>query len=237
MEKTEDKTKKTVKSVNPATGQVIKKYDRTTAGEVEQKLEKANEAFLRWRETPFSERAELLRKVSGLLAKKKEELGKLCSLEMGKVLEQGIGEVMICAAIFKYYADNGEKFMQDSPLEVAKGKAFVAYQPLGVLLSVQPWNFPFYQVSRSAAPHIMAGNTYVLKHSSNVPQCAAAMEELFREAGAPEGIFTNLFISGTEASALIAHKYIKGVTFTGSEAVGKEIASEAGKVVKKTSWS
>lgn len=232
MDKTKNETA-TIKSVNPATGSILKEYPVMTDDQVNEKINKAHDTFMEWKKTSFSERSELLKKVAQLLIQKKNDLAKLCSLEMGKVYAQGVGEIMVCAAIFNYYAENGEKFMADAPLETPVGKAFVAYEPLGVLLSIQPWNFPFYQVSRSTAPHIMAGNTYVLKHSSNVPQCAAAIEDLFKEAGAPEGLFTNLFISGSKASEFISHTYIRGITFTGSESVGKLIASEAGKVVKK----
>ncbi len=223
----------TIKSVNPATGQVEKEFPVMTDERIEEILQQADAAFRQWKQTPFADRATLLKKVASLMRERKEELAKLCTIEMGKVLNQGVGEVELCAAIFDYYAENGEKFMADAPLETPKGKAFVAYEPLGVLLSVQPWNFPFYQVTRSAAPHIMAGNTYVLKHSSNVPQCADAIDQLFRDAGAPAGVFSNLFIPGSKASELISNPIIKGITFTGSETAGKAIASEAGKVVKK----
>ncbi len=223
----------TIKSVNPTTNQIEKEYPILSEEQADQIIRQADQAFREWKTTPFSRRAELLRKVAALMRERQEELARLCSIEMGKVLNQGVGEVQVCAAILDYYAGNGEKFMADQPLETAVGKAFVAYEPIGVLLSVQPWNFPFYQVIRSSAPHIMAGNTYVLKHSSNVPQCAAALEQLFKEAGAPEGVFSNLFIRGEKASELIAHPCIKGVTFTGSEPAGKKIASEAGSVVKK----
>lgn len=227
MEKTNS-----VKSVNPATNEVIKEFPVMTDDRIEEILQQADQAFKEWKKTSFSQRADLLHKVASLMRERKNDLAKLCTIEMGKVLNQGVGEVELCAAIFDYYAENGEKFMADAPLETPVGKAFVSYEPIGVLLSVQPWNFPFYQVTRSSAPHIMAGNTYVLKHSSNVSQCADAIEKLFKDAGAPAGVFSNLFIPGSKASELISHPVIKGITFTGSENAGKSIAMEAGKVVK-----
>jgi len=229
--------KKTIQSINPATGQVNREFDLMTDQEVSYLVEQADSTFKKWKQTSFEERAGILKKVASVLDRRKEELARLCSIEMGKVLEQGVGEIEVCIAIFTYYAENGARFLADKPLQTPVGTAFVSYEPIGVILSVQPWNFPFYQVSRSAAPHIMVGNTYVLKHSSNVPQCALAMEEVFAEAGAPEGVFTNLFITGPKASELIANEHIHGVCFTGSEAAGTSIASEAAKVVKKQSWN
>lgn len=226
--------KRTIKSINPLNGQLNREYDMMTDQEVNALVERAGQAFTGWKEVSFEKRADLFRKVAAILDRRKEELARLCSIEMGKVLNQGVGEIEVCMAIFKYYAENGAKFLADKSLPTPVGTAFISYEPIGVILSIQPWNFPFYQVSRSAAPHIMAGNTYVLKHSSNVPQCAAAMEEIFAEAGAPEGVFTNLFISGAKASGLIANEHIRGVCFTGSEAAGSAVAAEAAKVVKKT---
>jgi succinate-semialdehyde dehydrogenase/glutarate-semialdehyde dehydrogenase len=153
---------------------------------------------------------------------------------MGKLLKESIAEVELSADIFDYYADNGEKFLADSPLETPIGSAFLSYEPLGVLLSVQPWNFPFYQITRSAAPNVMAGNTMVFKHASNVPQCAQIMEDIFLEAGAPKGVYQNLFIPGSKTSALVANKHIKAVTLTGSEPAGAAIAAAAGKYIKKS---
>ena len=164
----------------------------------------------------------------------KQYLAKLITMEMGKLISQAEGEVTLSADILDYYADNGAKFLADKPLAPEFGQAFIRYSPIGVLLGVEPWNFPFYQVARFAAPNIMVGNTILVKHASIVPQCAIAIEDLFKEAGAPKGIYTNLLISGKRASMLVSDKRIKGVSLTGSEAAGASLASEAGKNLKKS---
>ncbi len=185
-----------IKTINPTTNQVEKEYAEMSDQQIDAILADADKAFKTWKKTPFPQRAELLHNVARILRERKEELGKLCSIEMGKLLREGIGEVELSADIFDYYADNGERFLKDEPLDTPQGKAFLSYEPIGVLLSVQPWNFPFYQITRSAAPNIMAGNTVVLKHASNVPQAAELMEKIFTEAGAPKGVYTNLFVPG-----------------------------------------
>lgn len=223
-----------IKTVNPATNQVEKEYDVMTDAQVESILAAADKAFQSWRKTSFAERAKLLHRVAEIMRQRKEELGRLCSIEMGKLHREGIGEVELSANIFDYYADNGEKFLADAPLDTPQGKAFLSYEPIGVLLSVQPWNFPFYQITRSAAPNIMAGNTVVLKHASNVPQAAEIMEKIFAEAGAPKGVYTNLFVPGAKVSELVADPRVKGAALTGSEPAGSSFASMAGKFVKKS---
>lgn len=223
-----------IKTVNPTTNKVEKEYAEMTDGQIETILTDANNAFQRWRKTSFSERAKLLHRVAEILRERKVELGRLCSIEMGKLHREGIGEVELSANIFDYYAQNGEKFLADAPLDTPEGKAFLSYEPIGVLLSVQPWNFPFYQITRSAAPNIMAGNTVVLKHASNVPQAAEVMEKIFTEAGAPKGVYTNLFVPGAKVSELVADPRIKGAALTGSEPAGSSFASMAGKFVKKS---
>lgn len=223
-----------IKTVNPATNKVEKEYEEMTGQQIEAILSNADKAFKAWRKTSFAVRAELLHKVATILRKRKEELAKLCSVEMGKLLREGIGEVELSADIFDYYANNGANFLADSPLDTPSGKAFLSYEPIGVLLSVQPWNFPFYQITRSAAPNIMAGNTVLLKHASNVPQAAEMMEQIFAEAGAPKGVYTNLFVPGSKVSELIADPRIKGASLTGSEPAGASFASMAGKYLKKS---
>jgi succinate-semialdehyde dehydrogenase/glutarate-semialdehyde dehydrogenase len=223
-----------IKTVNPATNKVEKEYEEMTGQQIDTILSNADKAFKTWRKTSFAVRAELLHKVAAILRKRKEELAKLCSVEMGKLLREGIGEVELSADIFDYYANNGANFLADSPLDTPSGKAFLSYEPIGVLLSVQPWNFPFYQITRSAAPNIMAGNTVVLKHASNVPQAAEIMEQIFAEAGAPKGVYTNLFVPGSKVSELIADPRIKGASLTGSEPAGASFASMAGKYLKKS---
>ncbi len=226
--------KKPIQSVNPTSNEVQKEYTPMPDQKVEELLRKADGTYKEWRQTSYKERATLLREIGSLMRERKEELGRLCSISMGKILKESIDEVMLCASILDYYADYGEEFLQDEPVTTPIGRAFISYEPIGVILSIQPWNFPYYQVIRSAAPHIMAGNTYVLKHASVVFPCAEAIEQLFKDAGAPEGLFTNLFISGKKANECITNKYIKGITFTGSEEAGESIAATAGKVVKKT---
>ena len=223
-----------IKTVNPVNNQVVKEYPEMTSGQIDEIFETANNAFKKWRKTSFSERASLIHKVAQIMRDRKEELAKLCALEMGKVIKEGIGEVEICAGIFDYYADNAEKLLADKPLETPHGKAFLSYEPIGVILSVQPWNFPFYQITRSAAPNIMAGNTIVLKHASNVPQAAEMMEKIFNEAGAPKGVYTNLFVPGSKVSELVNDSRVKGATLTGSKPAGSDFASIAGKNVMKS---
>lgn len=223
-----------IKTVNPTTNQVEKEYAEMTDGQIEVILSDADKAFQSWRKTSFAERAKLLHRVAEIMRERKDELGRLCSIEMGKLHREGIGEVELSANIFDYYAQNGEKFLADAPLDTPEGKAFLSYEPIGVLLSVQPWNFPFYQITRSAAPNIMAGNTVVLKHASNVPQAAEIMEKIFAEAGAPKGVYTNLFVPGSKVSELVADPRVKAAALTGSEPAGSSFASMAGKSVKKS---
>lgn len=226
--------KKTTRTVNPATNITEQEFENTSDEQLKTVFENANDAFHLWKSTPMGERANLLKKVSELMSERAEELARLCSIEMGKRFVEAMGEIKVCIGILDYYAENGKDILKDKPIDTPEGKAFIAYEPIGVIFSVQPWNFPFYQVIRSAAPHIMAGNTYVLKHAANVPQCALAIEKLFTDALAPEGVFTNIFTTGPKASELIANEHIKGVTFTGSEKAGASLATEAGKHLKKT---
>lgn len=223
-----------IKTVDPVTNEVVKEYPEMTPQQVDKILEQANKAFKKWRDISFAERANMIRKVASIMLERKENLAKLCALEMGKIVKEGIAEVEICAGIFNYYADYAEKLLADQPLQTPYGKAFISHEPIGVILSVQPWNFPFYQITRSAAPNIMAGNTVVLKHASNVPQAAEIMEMIFTEAGAPEGVYTNLFISGSRVSEFLNDPRIKGATLTGSEPAGSSFASMAGKNVMKS---
>ena len=184
--------------------------------------------------TDYKKRAETLHRVAGLLREKKKDLAKMVTMEMGKLVAQAEGEIKLSAEIFDYYANNAQSFLADKILSPSQGEAIIRHSPIGVLLGVQPWNFPFYQVARFAAPNIMVGNTILIKHASIVPQCAIAIEEIFIEAGAPAGLYTNLLISGKRATALVCDKRIKGVSLTGSEAAGASIATEAGKHLKKS---
>jgi len=234
MEIASERKTSTIKSINPFDNSLNREYMSFTEEEVDKRLDRADEAFRSWKSTTFSERAALIHRVASIFRDRKEEMAKLAAQEMGKRLKEGIAEVELSADIFDYYADHAERFLADAPLETPIGKAFISYEPLGVLLSVQPWNFPFYQVTRSAAPNIMAGNTIVLKHASIVPQCAALVEEIFLEAGAPEGVYQNLFLPGSEVTDLVSDERIKAVTLTGSEPAGASIAAAAGKNIKKS---
>jgi succinate-semialdehyde dehydrogenase/glutarate-semialdehyde dehydrogenase len=223
-----------IKTVNPFNNEIVKEFGVMTDDQINEKTGLADKAFKSWKKTPAARRAAVLSKVAVILRSRKEELGKLATLEMGKLFKESVAEVELSASIFDYYADNGEKFLADKPLDTPLGSAFLSYEPIGVILSIQPWNFPFYQITRSAAPNLMAGNTMLLKHASNVPQCAQIMEDIFLEAGAPEGVYQNLFIPGSKVSDLVADPRIKGVTLTGSEPAGSSIAAAAGKYVKKS---
>ncbi|KIC93581.1 NAD-dependent succinate-semialdehyde dehydrogenase [Flavihumibacter solisilvae] len=223
-----------IRTVNPFTNQVVSEFDVMRRTQVNSIVEKAYKAFALWRKTSFEHRSYLLHKVASIMRKRKIELGKLATLEMGKLLKESVYEVELSADIFDYYARNGAEFLADQPLKITSGSAFLSYEPIGVLLSIQPWNFPFYQVARSAAPNIMAGNTILLKHASNVPQCAMIMEEIFLEAGVPAGVYNNLLIPGSSIEPLIRDKRIAAVALTGSEPAGASVAAAAGAKVKKT---
>ena len=223
-----------IQTVNPATNKVEKTFIEMTEEDVDKAVAQSAETFKEWKKTNYKQRAEILHKVAGLLREKKKELAKMITLEMGKLVAQAEGEIKLSAEIFDYYAKHAEGFLADKILDPVQGEALVRQSPIGVLLGVQPWNFPFYQVARFVAPNIMVGNTILLKHASIVPQCGIAIEEIFKEAGAPVGLYTNLLISGKRATALVSDKRIKAVSLTGSEAAGASIAAEAGKHLKKS---
>jgi len=220
-------------TINPNTNQIVKLFEEMTEKTVDAKVAKAHLAFTTWKETSYELRANLLYKVAKIMRLKKSELAKTITLEMGKLISEAESEIDLSASIIDYYADNAEAFLADIVLHPKDGEAIIRNCPIGVLLGVMPWNFPFYQVVRFAAPNIMVGNTILLKHASIVPQCAAAIEKLFEEAKAPEGLYTNLYISGRQASALVSDKRIKGVSLTGGEKAGASVAIEAGKYLKK----
>lgn len=226
--------KSNIKTINPTTGKEEKVFEVMTPEQINNILEVADKTFNSWKKTTIAERATIIHKVAKTFRDRKEELGKLVTLEMGKLLVESIGEVMLCADIFDYYADNAAELLADEKIDTPFGEAFISKEPLGVILSIQPWNFPFYQITRSAAPNLMAGNTMVLKHASNIPQCAQIMEDIFIECGLPKGVYTNLFVPGASVSNIIADNRVKGVAFTGSEPAGSSVAAEAGKHIKKT---
>ena len=223
-----------IKSINPYTLETTKTYKEFTDKEIEQAIDNADKTFQSWKKTTYKKRAEVLFKVASIFKSRKTELAKLITKEMGKLVKQSEAEVDYVINIFKYYAENGEKFLADEILQVEVGEAIIRKSPVGVLLGVEPWNFPFYQVARFAAPNIMIGNTILLKHSSNVPQCAQVIEEIFLEAGAPVGLYTNLFVAGKNISKIISDKRIQGASLTGSEKAGAELAETAGKYIKKS---
>ncbi|RTZ02987.1 NAD-dependent succinate-semialdehyde dehydrogenase [Flavobacterium sp. GSP6] len=223
-----------IQTTNPATNKILKSFDEITDKQVDDAIVQAANTFQDWKKTSYSERAAVLNKVASLMRKKKTALATLITLEMGKIFSQAEGEIELSANILDYYAQNGEAFLADKKLEPELGEAIIRSSPIGVLLGVQPWNFPFYQVARFIAPNIMVGNTILVKHASMVPQCAIAIQDLFKEAQAPIGLYTNLLISGKRASAIVSDKRIKGVSLTGSEAAGASLAAEAGKNLKKS---
>lgn len=223
-----------IQTTNPATNKIVKSFDEMTDKQVDDAIAKSAHTFQDWKKTSYQQRAAVLTKVASLMREKKTALATLITLEMGKIFSQAEGEVELSANILDYYAKNGESFLADKKLEPELGEAIIRSSPIGVLLGVQPWNFPFYQVARFIAPNIMVGNTILLKHASMVPQCAIAIQDLFKEAEAPIGLYTNLLMSGKRASMIVSDKRIKGVSLTGSEAAGASLASEAGKNIKKS---
>lgn len=224
----------TTTTINPATEEEIKSYDRISEKIAKEKVAKANETYKSWKKTSFSERSKLMLKLATIFEENKEEYAQLATLEMGKVISQSRKEIEKCALICRYYANNIEELLADEVIETEASKSYVTFQPLGVTLAVMPWNFPFYQVIRFAAPAVMTGNTGVLKHASNVQGCAFALEDAFKKAGFPEGVFTNLNVSSDHIKAIIEDKNIIAVTLTGSEPAGRSVAKIAGENLKKT---
>jgi succinate-semialdehyde dehydrogenase/glutarate-semialdehyde dehydrogenase len=225
--------KHTIKSINPATNELLREFEVTSAEQLEVVITKADQAFKIWKKTSFEERSAILNKAAALMIEKKQFLAELATLEVGKKISESIGEVELAARFYTYYAENAAHFLTDKPIKTPLGNAFLSYEPIGTLLSIQPWNFPYYQVLRVSAPQLMAGNTMILKHASNVPQCAQAMEDILTEAGLPEGVFTNVFMPGSQVGGLMDDPRIKGVMLTGSEKAGTSIAIAASKNIKK----
>ncbi len=223
-----------IKSINPVNGRVVKRYKEDTPKQVIQKLENASVAWEAWRGTSFVKRAKLMQRVAGLLQKQKQPLAELMALEMGKPIKDGLAEIEKCAFVCKYYARNAAKFLQDEIVRTEAKKSYITYQPLGVVLAVMPWNFPFWQCFRFAAPNLMAGNGALLKHASNVPGCAVAIERILLEAGFLPGVFQTLLISSKEVDNIIENPVVKAVTLTGSTQAGVKIAQKSGECLKKT---
>ena len=223
-----------ISTVNPATGEELETFDALGDEEIEQKLRLAAETFREYRKTTFGERAGWLMRAAEILEEEAETLGRIMTTEMGKTLASAIGEANKCARGCRYYAENAEKMLADEKIELEGARTFVRYQPIGPVLAVMPWNFPFWQVFRFAAPALMAGNVGLLKHASNVPRCALAIEDVIRRAGFPEGAFQTLLISSSQVQAVIDDPRVRAATLTGSEPAGRQVASEAGGNIKKT---
>ena len=224
----------TIQSINPATEEVLASFDEFTPEQVECALETAATTFERWRRTTFAERSRLMAQASVHLRRQKEHLARLLTLEMGKPIIEAEAEIEKCAWNCEFYAENAERFLAREAVETNASESYVAFEPLGPILAIMPWNFPFWQVFRFAAPAVMAGNVALLKHASNVPQCALAIEDVFRTAGFPEGVFQALLMPGPAAQAVIEDRRIKAVTLTGSEETGAKVAQMAGHAIKKT---
>jgi succinate-semialdehyde dehydrogenase/glutarate-semialdehyde dehydrogenase len=223
-----------IATINPATGKTVRTFEPFPAARVNECLDRAIAAYREHRRTAFSARAQWMQKAAAILDAESRELGRLMTVEMGKPIGAGIAEAEKCATACRYYAENAERFLADQPMKMEGGKSWVAFQPVGVVLAIMPWNFPFWQVFRFAAPALMAGNVGVLKHASNVPQCALAIEDVFRRAGFADGVFQTLLIGSDMVDGIIADTRIAAVTLTGSEGAGRSVASTAGKNLKRS---
>ncbi len=222
-----------IASINPTTGETLKTYQALTPEGIESALSQAQVAFLSYSTTTFSQRRQWMHKAADILLEKKEDFGKTMTLEMGKTLKSAIAEVEKCAWCCRYYADNAEGFLQDEPAKTDASQSYVRYLPLGILLAVMPWNYPFWQVFRAAAPALMTGNPVLLKHASNVPQSALAIAAVFEQAGFPSGMFQTLLIGPEPVEGIIADDRVKAVTLTGSGPAGAAVAQTAARHIKK----
>ena len=222
-----------IASVNPATGEVLKSFEALTDQQLEQKIQCAAEAFRAHRETSFAWRAERMLRAAEILEAEKERFGRIMTLEMGKPIRSAIEEAAKCAVACRYYAEHAESYLADEVVETPARRSYIRYQPLGPVLAIMPWNFPFWQVVRFVAPALMAGNVGLLKHASNVPQCALAVEEIFLRAGFPEGVFQALLISASKVDSMLNDPRIVAATLTGSEGAGVEVGVSAAKRIKK----
>jgi succinate-semialdehyde dehydrogenase / glutarate-semialdehyde dehydrogenase len=222
-----------IATVNPATGQVVKTFEALSDAELEVKLQKAADTFASYRHVPFAERAKLMLKAAAILDSDKEIFARMMTMEMGKTLRSAIDEAVKCAWVCRYYAENAEKFLADEVVETGAKRSYIRYQPLGAVLAVMPWNFPFWQVLRFAAPALMAGNVGLLKHASIVPQCALMIEDLFRRAGFPDGAFQTLLIGSQKVEKILDDPRVAAATLTGSEGAGVQVGMAAAKRIKK----
>jgi len=223
-----------LESINPATGELIERFDETPAAEVDRRIHEAHAAHLDWRRRPLAERADRMRAAARALRAEQARYARTMTLEMGKPIGQAEAEVEKCAWVCEYYAEHGEAFLAEQPRATDAARSYVRFDPIGVVLAIMPWNFPFWQVFRFAAPALMAGNAGVLKHASNVSRCALQIEEIFREAGFSDGLFRTLLVPPERVGRLIAHPLVRGVTLTGSDRAGRRVAEAAGRELKKT---
>jgi succinate-semialdehyde dehydrogenase / glutarate-semialdehyde dehydrogenase len=222
-----------IATTNPATGEVIKTFEPLTSEQIEQKLQLAASAFKTHRRTSFADRASKMMRVAEILEKEKDECARLMTLEMGKPLKAAVAEAVKCASGCRYYAENAEKFLADEVIETGAKRSFVRYLPIGPVLAVMPWNFPFWQVFRFVAPALMAGNVGLLKHASNVPQCALKIEEIVRRGGFDEGVFQTLLIGSGPVDSILNDSRVRAATLTGSEQAGIQVGVSAAKRIKK----
>nr|WP_311136508.1 aldehyde dehydrogenase family protein [Hymenobacter cellulosilyticus] len=223
-----------IESFNPYTGKVLRRFRAFSWSKTERILAQAARAAVEWRESSFTERRRLMHRAADLLRERQDELARLMALEMGKPVTDGRAEVQKCALTCDYYADHAEEFLADEQIKTEARRSFIAYEPLGVVLAIMPWNFPFWQVIRFAAPALMAGNVGLLKHASNVPQCALALEQIFHDAGFPPAAFRTLLIGSDLVEKLLQDDRVKAATLTGSELAGSKVAATAGAQIKKT---
>ncbi|HEV7798123.1 MAG TPA: NADP-dependent succinic semialdehyde dehydrogenase [Pyrinomonadaceae bacterium] len=223
-----------IASINPGDGKTIKTFEPLTDSEIEEKLERAAQTFRDYRHTTFEERATKMTRAAEILETEKNDIARLMTTEMGKPIKGAVGETEKCALVCRYYAENAKHQLADKLVETNAKKSFVRFQPLGPVLAVMPWNFPFWQVFRFAAPALMAGNVGLLKHASNVPQCALAIDDIFRRAGFPEGAFQTLLVGSEAVQRILEDRRVVAATLTGSEPAGRSVAGIAGKQIKKT---
>jgi succinate-semialdehyde dehydrogenase/glutarate-semialdehyde dehydrogenase len=222
-----------IATINPATGQTIKTFDALTDAQVDQKIQKATETFRTFRKLSFADRARMMNRAAEILETEKETLARVMTTEMGKTYRSAIDEAVKCAWVCRYYAENAEKFLADEIVETPASRSFIRYQPMGVVLVIMPWNYPFWQVFRFIAPGLMAGNVGILKHASNVPQCALKIEEVLLKAGFPEGAFQTLLIGSGQVDRILDDPRVAAATLTGSEGAGVQVGSGAAKRIKK----
>src|SRR5712692_4923071 len=222
-----------IASINPATGETLKTFESLTEPQLEEKLQRAADTFRSYRRSSFDERAQMMMRAAEILEHDKQEFARVMTLEMGKPIKAAVQEAEKCALVCRYYAENAERHLADDIVETNATKSFVRFQPLGAVLAVMPWNFPFWQVFRFAAPALMAGNVGLLKHASNVPQCALAIEDIFRRAGFPDGAFQTLLVGSQKVDSILGDPRVMAATLTGSEGAGIEGGIGAAKRIKK----